>query len=132
MKKTIKKGMSGGKKVAIGAGVATLAAVGAGAYYLLGPDGKKNQKKALALVSKMKKEVISEAKKAKKLSGPIYNKAVDIVSKNYAKQYKAHEKDIKAIASKLKSEWKDVEKNIKTTTKKVAKKVKKVVAKKKA
>lgn len=134
MKKTVKKGMSKGlsksSKVAIGAGVVALSAVGAGAYYLLGPDGKKNQKKALVLVSKMKKEVTGELKKAKKLSGPIYNKAVDIVSKNYAKQYKAHEKDIKAIASKLKSEWRDVEKNIKTTTKKVVKKAKKVASKK--
>ncbi len=131
MKKTLKKGMSKSGKMALGAGVVALSAVGAGAYYLLGPDGKKNQKKALVLVAKMKKEVTSEIKKAKKLSGPIYNKAVDIVSKNYAKQYKAHEKDIKAIASKLKKEWKDVEKNIKTTTKKVVKNVKKVATKKK-
>lgn len=121
MKKTVKKGMSSGKKAAIGAGVVALSAVGAGAYYFLGPDGKKNQKKALALVGKMKKEVISEVKKAKKLSGPVYGKAVDMVSKNYAKQYKAHAKDIKAIASKLKSEWKGIEKALKTTTKKAVK-----------
>lgn len=130
MKKTIKKGMSNGKKVAIGAGVVALSAVGAGAYYLLGPDGKKNQKKALVLVNKMKKEVVSEVKKAKKLSGPIYNKAVDIVSKNYAKQYKTHAKDIQAIASKLKTEWKDVEKTLKSKATGVAKKATKVVTKK--
>lgn len=125
MKKKIKKGMSKGisksKKVAIGGAVVALSAIGAGAYYLLGPDGKKNQKKALALVGKMKKEIISEVKKAKKLSVPAYNKAVDMVSKNYAKKYKAHEKDIKIIASKLKSEWKDIQKVAQKTTKKITK-----------
>ena len=54
-----KKGMSLGKRVMIGAGVA---AVGAGAYYLLGPDGKKNQKKAKAWMAKMKKEHAGEIK----------------------------------------------------------------------
>ena len=41
MKQTKKSG-GVGKAMAIGASVAAL---GAGAYYLLGPDGKKNQKK---------------------------------------------------------------------------------------
>ena len=62
IKKINKKGLSGGKVLAVEAG---MAALGAGAYYLLGPDGKKNQKKALALVSKIKKEVKSDAKKIK-------------------------------------------------------------------
>jgi gas vesicle protein len=121
MKKTTKKGMSTGSKVAIGGAVAALSAVGAGAYLLFGPDGKTNQKKVVALANKMKKEITTEYKKAKKAGAPVYNKAVDIISKNYAKQYKAHEKDINAIAKKIKSEWKDVEKTVKATTKKVAK-----------
>jgi hypothetical protein len=103
MKKNNK--MSVGKKVAIGAG---LAAVGAGAYYLLGPDAKVHQKKAADLLAKMKKEVQSEVKKAKEISDPVYHKVVDAISENYAKQYKAHEKEIKAFAKKLKSEWKNV------------------------
>ena len=105
MKKIIKKksGMSGGKKLAIGAGVAALAG---GAYYLLGPDAKKHQKKASDLVSKIKKEVDREVKKAKENSGPMYHKAVDAISKEYAKQYEMHGPEIKAFAKKLKSEWK--------------------------
>ena len=129
MKKTIKKkGMSGSKKVAIGAGVVALgaaaAASAAGAYYLLGPNSKVHQKKDKELMGKIKREAMSEFKKAKKAGTPVYNKAVDMISQNYAKQYKAHEKDIKAIANKLKSEWKDLEKTAKKTTKKVAKVVK--------
>lgn len=105
MKKNTKKGVSGGKKMVA---VAGLAAIGAGAYYLLGPNAKANQKKASALLVKMKKEVESEIKKAKEVSVPLYHKAVDVISENYAKQYKAHGKDIKAFAKKLKSEWKKV------------------------
>lgn len=113
MKKT-KKGISKGKVVA---GVAGVVAISAGAYYLFGPDAKKHQKKASALLLKMKKEVQTEIKKAKEVSTPIYNKAVDVVSKNYAKQYKLHGKDVKAFASKLKSEWKGVKKIVKKTVK---------------
>lgn len=125
MKKIVKKGMSSGKKVAIGAGVAAIGAASAGAYYLFGPNKKAHQKKAKALMAKMKKEAISELKKAKKLSVPMYHKAVDVVSKNYAKQYKAHAKDINAIAQKLKGELKDVEKLAKSTAKKAVKVAKK-------
>lgn len=107
MKNNTKKGGSFGKKVAIGAGVAAL---GAGAYYLLGPNAKAHQKKASALFIKMKKEVQSEIKKAKEASTPLYHKAVDVISENYAKQYKNHEKDIKSFAKKLKSEWKGMNK----------------------
>ncbi len=101
--------MSAGKKLMIGAG---MAAVGAGAYYLLGPNGKARQKKAEALLAKMKKEVQSEIKKAKKVSTPLYHRAVDVISKNYAEQYKAHGKEIKAFAKKLKSEWKSISKRL--------------------
>jgi hypothetical protein len=47
------KKMSGGKKMAIAGG---MAAVAGGAYYLLGPKSKAHQKKAKALMGKVKKE----------------------------------------------------------------------------
>jgi acetyl-CoA acetyltransferase len=124
MKKNTNKkgGMSGGKMVAVGAGIA---AAGAGAYYLFGPKAKAHQKKAKVLMGKMEKEVASEIKKVKEVTHPIYHKAVDVISKNYAKQYKLHEKDIKAFAEKMKSEWKNaakksVKKPVKTSKKKGA------------
>ncbi len=105
-KNTKKKGKAlDGKMVAIGAGVAAL---GAGAYYLLGHNAKAHQKKALALMVKIKKEVGSEMKKMKNATEPTYHKAVDAISLNYIKQYKAHEAEIKAFTKKLKSEWKGV------------------------
>ncbi len=93
------KKMSTGAKVA---GVAGIAATLAGAYYLLGPNAKANQKKASTLLAKMKKEVQSEIKKAKDVTMPLYNNAVDAISEKYAKEYKAFDKEIKAFAKKLK------------------------------
>ena len=58
-----KSKMSGGKVLAVEAG---MAALGAGAYYLLGPNAKKHQKKTSALMAKVKKEVETDAKKLKK------------------------------------------------------------------
>lgn len=115
------KKMSGSEKIAIGAGIAT---VGAGAYYLFGPKGKAHQKKATVLMSKIKKEVVKEVKKAEKVTLPIYHNVVDTVSANYAKQYKIHQGDIKILAKKLKSEWKDVNKLAQKTVKTLKKKSK--------
>lgn len=97
--------MSVGKKVAIGGAVA---AIGAGAYYLLGSNAKAHQKKTSELLAKVKKEVEQEIKKVKDISQPLYRKAVDVISANYTKQYKAHGKEIKAFADKLKKEYKKI------------------------
>ncbi len=107
MKNIKKKGISKSKMAVVGAGIA---AIGAGAYYLMGPNDKAHQKKTAMLMTKIKKEVQSEIKKAEKVTTPLYHKVVDSVSKNYTKQHKAHEKDIKAFTKKLKSEWKSVTK----------------------
>jgi hypothetical protein len=114
------KNKSGDGKM-IAATAAGAAAVGAGVYYLFGPNGKANQKKAKALVSKIKNDVKREVKKAKEISVPMYNKAVDVITENYREQYKLHEKDIKAIAQKLKSEWREVTKKPKPKPKPKAK-----------
>jgi len=124
MKKNQKKGMSNGKKMVAGAGVAAgVAALSAGAYYMFGPKAKAHQKKVSALMSKIKKEVQVQARKAKVASGPLYHKAVDMVATKYAKEYKLHEKDIKAFAKILKSDLKKAKK----TTKKVVKKLKRKI-----
>jgi hypothetical protein len=44
--------------------------------------------------------------KAEEAINKIGDKAVNIVSKNYANQYKMHKKDIKSFTKKLKNEWK--------------------------
>jgi len=72
------KKMSGGKKMMVGAG---MAALGAGAYYLLGPDAKKHQKKASAVIAKVRKEVEGELKKAKSEWKKVAPKAVEKFTK---------------------------------------------------
>ena len=116
--KQIKKSkISAGKVMAIGAGVAAL---GAGAYYFLGPNGKKNQQKAKIWMTKMEKEVVKKTATLKNASAPVYHKVVDSLTQEYSKQYKEHAPQIKAFASHLKSQWKKTEKKV--APKKTAKK----------
>ncbi len=96
---------------------ASIAALGASVYYLLGPKAKAHQKKAKALLEKVRDDVIGEVKKIKEVTPPVYQKAVDTISENYAKKYKLYEKDIKAFAEKLKSEWEGIGKIVKKPAK---------------
>lgn len=89
-----KKGMSVGKKLAIGAGVV---AVGAGAYMLLGKNGKANQKKVKVLlnnakgmldkkntkivIAKAKNEVKKEWVKILKQTKPVAKKVIKATKK---------------------------------------------------
>lgn len=130
MKQTKKGGA--GKAIAIGAGIA---AIGAGAYYLLGPDGKKNQKKVHAWAVKMEKEADKKIKAIKNASEPVYHNLVDSLTEAYAKEYKEHAPEIKAFSKALKTKWKAVSKSAKPVVKKAkaaAKKVVKMAAKPKA
>jgi hypothetical protein len=133
MKNNTKKGISTGEKIAIGGTVAALSAATVGAYYLLGPNAKEHQKKVKVLMSKMKKEVASQAKKAKVIALPMYHQTVDAIADNYSKQYKIYEGDIQVLAQKLKEGWKKsqqtVKKVAKTASKKSAKITKKITKK---
>jgi hypothetical protein len=98
-----KNKISAGKIIATGAGVAILAA---GAYYFLGPNGKKNQKKAKVWMTKMEKEAEGKVKKIKNATLPMYHKTIDTLVETYSKKYKEHAPEIKAFAKHLKSNWK--------------------------
>ena len=93
-KKTNKKGKIG---KAIKKGVAVGAMAGA-AYMLLGPDGKKNQKKLKDFVTKVKKEVTRDTQIVKK--------------------------DAKMILKEAKSVGKDIKKEIKSASAKIKKNIK--------
>ena len=120
IKKIVKKSKttSVAKIAAVGAGVAAL---GAGAYLFLGPNGKKNQQKAKVWMNKMEKEAEGKMKKIKSATMPIYHKTVDTLAETYSKQYKEHAPEIKAFAKHLKTSWKSVEKKAKPELKKVKK-----------
>ena len=97
-----KGGISTGKVVAIGAGVAAL---GGAAYYLFGPNGKKNQKKAKAWMVKMEKDVANKAKKIKNMTMPMYHSVVEDVIKPYIAKNAPDAKEIKAYGVMLKKQW---------------------------
>jgi hypothetical protein len=79
------KKMSSGKKMVL----AGAAAVGAGAYYLLGPDAKKHQKKASGLMGKIKKEVEIGIEKGKKLENEWKSVSQKAAKKSVSKKKKA-------------------------------------------
>ncbi len=109
-----------GKKVAIGAGVA---AVGAGAYYFLGPKGKKHQKDAKAWATTAEKKFMTEVGKAEKvLTGKakaVAGKAMKMEKKIVAKAKKVQAK----VTNKAKAA-------VKKAAGKVAKKATKIAKKK--
>lgn len=109
------------KIAAISAGVV---AVGAGAYYLLGPKSKAHQKKIKDVASKIKNEVSDKLKDIKDITVPIYNETVDAISETYSKEYKDHSKEIGAFADKLKSDWKNTKQTIKPKIKEIKKIIK--------
>lgn len=108
-----------------------VAAVGAIAYLLFGPDGKKNQKIVKGWAVKMKGEIMEELEKMEEISGPVYEKIVDKVGEKYKKIKNVDLEDVVTEINNFKKSWKEIEKKSKAPTKKVvAKKMtKKTLAK---
>lgn len=131
----VKKGLSTGAKVAIGAGAALAAAASAAGYYFYGAkDAAKRRAKAARWAKDMHADVMKHVKRAKALDEKVYKAIVAEAAKAYETVQGIDKKDLARAAAELKSSWAHVEKEWKRTTKqgvKAAKKVaKKVVAKK--
>lgn len=126
-----KKGSSAGKMVAVGAGLAALSAAG---YFLFGPNGDKNRKKARGWMLKMKGEIVEKMEMAKEMSEPVYHQIVDTVATQYAKTGNATKEEVAELAKDLKKHWKLIAgqkaKKAKTVVKKAVKPAKKVAKKK--
>lgn len=114
--------MSAGKVAAIGAGIA---AVGAGAYYLFGPQGRQHRGKTKAWMTEMEIEVEKRLRKAKRITGPLYQNTIDALAAAYSKQYKEHAGEINAFAKKLKGEWKNARRAARPVMKEARRAVKK-------
>ena len=113
-KKINKKGITGGEMVGIGA---TVAALGAAAYVLFGPDAKKNKKVIKGWVVKMKGEIIEKLEEAKEVSEPVYHNIIDTVSAKYAKAKKIDPKELELMVSDIKKHWSAMVKNVKSKKK---------------
>lgn len=103
--KTKSKKSKVGEVIAIGAGLAALAAAG---YFFLGPKGKQNRKVARGWMIKMKGEVIEKMEGLKNITEEEYHKIVDAVAKAYASS--GGEKEVTSLAKELKSHWNSISK----------------------
>lgn len=121
-----KEGVSAGKVMAIGAGVAALAAA---SYYFFGPEGKKNQKKMKGWMIKMKGEVVEKMENAKEVTEAAYHQIVDTVAAKYLKGVTGDE--ARMYVDVLKKQWKGIAASF-APKKKAAKKAVKSVVKKAA
>lgn len=125
-KDTQKKGMSAGGVVAIGAGVAALAAA---SYYFFGPEGKKNQKKMKGWMIKMKGDIVDKMEDAKDMSEAAYHNIIDTVSATYQKNKKVAATDVADYVAILKKQWRGISGSLKKPVKKTVSKAVKKVAK---
>lgn len=90
--------------VAVGAGVAALAAVAAGVYMMTGKNAK-NRKKVATWARNLESDVVAELKRAKQNSQTAYNKAIDTAVKNYKAARKVSAPELAAVAMDLKNHW---------------------------
>jgi gas vesicle protein len=114
------------KLVIAGASAAALAAT---AYFLFGPNGKKNQKHIKAWAIKMKAEVIEKLEQAKEISKPIYQEIIDSVAADYKNSKKAGQEEIDDLAEDLKKHWQSISKIAITGKKELSKKTSKLTTK---
>ncbi|MBU2330198.1 hypothetical protein KKG57_01895 [Patescibacteria group bacterium] len=129
-----KKKMSKMDAVEIGAGVlAAVAAAGAAGYYFYGTKNAKKHRQATAKwVTGLKKDVIREAKKLKKLDEAALAAIVDNAAKTYKGMQEVTPKELKEAVAELKGNWTKLRKEMapKPAVKKAVKKVVKKATKK--
>lgn len=109
-------------------GLAALAAVAAGGYFLYGKDGAKNRKKVKGWMLKAKGEVLEKVEKLKEVSEPEYRKVVDAVAAKYSAVKSIDPVEVQQMAKELHGHWKNIKKSLspaKPAKKKTAKKAKK-------
>jgi len=120
------KNNNAGKVLAVGAGVAALAAVG---YFFFGPNGQKNIKKTKGWMIKFKGDVVDKLENAKEVTEDKYHSIVDTVASAYTKNNKATKEEIADLVKDLKKHWKAISGSKKSVKKAVKKAVKTVVKK---
>jgi len=103
-----KAGSSAGAAVAVGAGVAVL---GAAAYLLFGPEGKKHRKDLKSWMLKMKGEVMEKMEKAKDLSAEAYAKIIADVEAKYKAMKNVDAAEVEKEIASLKKNWREMVKN---------------------
>ena len=126
MKKT---DMGTGAKVAVGLGVAALAAFAAAGYFLYGKDGAKNRKKVRGWMLKAKGEVLEGVEKLKDVSEEQYSMIIDKVGAKYKAIKSIDPAEVDTMVKELRGHWKNIKKSISPAPKKKVAKKKTIVDK---
>jgi hypothetical protein len=114
-KKTAK--MSKRKKIGAGVGAAAaVAAVAAGYYFYVSKDARKHRKQAAKWAADMKKDVVAQAKKLKKLSKKDVDRIIASAATTYQRARNVDKEKIKQAAQELKDNWDMLEKEIRKAT----------------
>ena len=128
MEKKTNNGQNGAstqQKVAVGLGIAALAAAAAGAVFLYGTDaGKKKRKQIRGWMLKAKGEVLEKMESMKEWSEEGYNAIVDNVAKKYQNIKNVDPIEIAALVRDLKGHYKSIRKQVEGGKKKPAAKKK--------
>src|SRR3989344_1314283 len=113
---------SGVKLATLGTGLVGLAAT---TYFFLAPKGQKHQKHAKAWIIKMKVDVIKKLEATRDISQSTYKEIIDSIAKDYTKNKKVGDKEIKKLTQDLKKHWKTISGGVKTIKSEVIKNTKK-------
>lgn len=117
-------GKNGGLKTV--AGVGTLLAAAAGAYFLYGTKkGKKVRKDVGDWSIKVKEDVVKKVKNLEGASEAAYKKVVDEVVKKYEGVKNVDWDELTSLGKELKGHWKNIVKQVKEGEKKAKKNSKK-------
>ncbi len=117
------KKVTTGEKVAIGAGIAAIAAAAAAGYFLYGKDGAKNRKKVKGWMLKAKGEVLEGVEKLKDVTEEEYAMILDKVGAKYKAVKNIDPAEVEAMVKELRGHWKNIKKSVTPAPKKkVAKK----------
>ena len=111
--------------LAVGAGVAAIAAAAAGVYMMTGKNAK-NRKKVAKWANDLQEDVILDLNKAGKATKATYNKIVDAAAANYKGLRNVSSADLTAMAGELKSSWDKISAELETASKSVRRVVPKV------
>lgn len=107
--------------LAVGAGLAAIAAAATGVYMMTGKNAK-NRKKVSKWVGDVQSDIVKQLNKAGKVSKQAYNKVVDTAMKNYKGVKNISADELALVASDLKSSWDAISKEV-TSASKIVRKV---------
>ena len=102
----------------VGVGLATMAALMLGTYFMYGKDGVKNRKKVRGWMLKAKGEIVEHVEKMKDVTEENYVATIEKVMAKYILMKHIEKEELIPFIKELKGYWAVVKKQLKTKAKK--------------